>query len=231
MKSVKRKTPKVIQGAISIPPEKLVITSDFIFGHSQDVSGLGLTPFPKLNNVDAIGIDASYKSTGLAIRKGDDVFTGIMTPFPIVPVKRRVSGRIEPKIVSGESYLAKIIKDYYEMYLLLLETYNPKIVCVEDVTKQLGNPEKMVSARAGLRLALINFNHRKVAFVEPTKLKKISTGSGKATKDDMVASCEMLYNYSMWEKYFYDDQCDALFLANLAYNHSMFTQVRLTPYF
>lgn len=218
----------ILQDAVTIPRESVKIHKDYHFNAiiKNHNDGDVLTQLPVGVTSDILALDASYRFTGFALIKDKDMYTGIMSPFTMSVVNKKTG--TQDLTCTGHPRLSEVIEYYYLTTLELLKQVKPTAVIIEDVTKQTADPEKVPSARAGIYLAIRQYGQASVCKMPPTKLKKLATGNGLASKDDMVATVERLYGEQMYTSPLRHDQCDALLLGMLARNHAMFMGVNFT---
>ena len=122
------------------------------------------------------GIDQSFSSTGLSIK---EIYSGDNIELTILTTSKDMDW------FDRSSALSKGILD-------LAEGYNDAVLTLEGLP--FGNlPGNSGKNLAGLQFVIITawrdaVGSGKDFIVTPTSLKKFATGSGKASKDEMVAS-------------------------------------------
>lgn len=220
------KLSKHLKSIVTLPQEDLTIHTTYGFKLRADEK----TPFKKLEDVDitdvdVLALDASYRYTGFGIRKGDVVYLGVLSPFDHKTIKKR-NGTLETQAIADSSGVFEASLWYFYAIQELLEKVKPEKIIVEDITKQLGDPEKVPSARAGILMGCLNYGKAPLAKIPPTSLKKYATGFGAAGKSDMIETVERLYGVNLRTQPLSDDQADAMLLSSVAHHHAMYAGVK-----
>lgn len=184
-------------------------------------------PFPKKDKVKFLGIDGSYKFTGICLRGVEKAYTGVISPcsFAKTTKSSKVQNNLKDKLskLLTPSHIFNLYADFYTKFF---DLHKPEVVCIEGMAAQYrSNRYVLYGSRAALTMCLRKYIQKSkhkitVYFIEPTSLKYIATENGKASKEEMIATASLLYNTSFDLAIRDDDQADALLLASCGYNRS-----------
>ena len=124
-----------------------------------------------------MGIDGSLSNTGIAVADNKNVVEMLsITTNP----KDKIEDRIYLLVVSIED---------------LIDKYKPEIIIIEDIFMYMNGKTVINLARLNGALILL-FKNKNINFIlcPPAKHKKITTGSGKATKNLTIRKVENYFN-------------------------------------
>jgi Holliday junction resolvasome RuvABC endonuclease subunit len=150
-----------------------------------------------------LGIDPSARSTGLAlitVRNGNVKCRECITIAP-------------PKDLKGAARLAYIFAEA-STFLKRTGTYSLTRACIEEASLHSTNRETVLSQVRGIFLLLV-YRHSacEPTGLEPTRLKKFATGSGSASKEEVIKTALYRGDWNPQN----DDEADACAAAEVAY--------------
>ena len=163
------------------------------------------------NRSDAyIGIDPSLSSTGIAVildaPDGLNVILHTIKTSPKSPLRRL------DDIYTAVSEIVAAVQDFHDM----------KCVVIEDLPNRANSAGNTGQAHGVCRLAIYHGGGVAITYapdvplysLAPATLKKYATGSGRASKSDMIAAANRVASGGSLVKD--DNQADAMHMATLA---------------
>ena len=154
-----------------------------------------------------LGIDPGLNTTGYGVI---DVSVGKVRLLEAGVVKSR----------GGE--LSHKVKDIYDGVREVIEVFNPEIVAMEQLYTHYDRPTTAIlmgHARGGICLAAAQANIEVVSY-GATKVKKLLTGSGRASKDQVQRAIKLELGLDQYPDP--PDVADALALALCHFYHGRF---------
>jgi len=152
-----------------------------------------------------LGIDQSYTSTGIVILNG-----GIMAHGHKFAANKAVNRFAQAHEIT--MHITKVV-----------EEYQPRIIAIEGLA--FGMRGNVTRDLGGLQFVIISHlqevKKREITIIAPTSAKKFATGSGRAKKEDMIASLpESVLKYftdlGMKKTTGLSDMADAYWIAKTA---------------
>lgn len=213
---------------LMLPPEEVNITSNVLIVPNRKTDW---SVFDAFKSPDAVGFDNSFRYSGFAIRKGQSILTGVISPCAAEKYKKRGYGestRLAESIDTTPSVALDFIEEAYRQLFFYI---GAEFVCVEDpIIPSFSNKHTLQQYYAYSRLLKVMREFDVVALIEkPSVIKKIATGKGSADKKLMVATANILYEHTPFIENSVanrEDQVDALFICNMGVYYDL---LGLTP--
>jgi len=158
-----------------------------------------------------LGIDPGLNTTGYGVV---DVSAGGVRLLEAGVVRSRAEG------------LAHKVKEIYEGVCEVIEMFSPEVMAMEQLYSHYEHPCTAVQighVRGCICLAAAQSGIEVVSY-EATKVKKLLTGSGRATKDQVQRAIKLELSLEMYPDP--PDVADALALALCHLYHGRFAQFR-----
>lgn len=165
-----------------------------------------------------LGIDPSITSTGWAVLEYDeDKIKNIITPEKSESLFK---GDYKPELLDYDNILTdkdktdrKRFYQIYEQLEKVIKFYKPKVISIEDQYSSL-NPKtlKRLSHVRGVCMFLAEMYQKEMYLYYPTSVKKIASGNGRASKEDMVDAINEYFGLELDFKK-ENDKADAIGIA------------------
>lgn len=173
-----------------------------------------------------IGIDPSINSTGVCIKKDDEIL------YYIIPSKMTKKMKLfnnkyikilpyDKHDVSGQDYINKEVTKTYNIYNIckvieiLIKKYKPDLINMEGVAySSNGSVIDLAGLNYCIRMTSMKHN---IPFqiISPTSVKKFAVANGQAPKEVIIDAWKKLDGNIKDIKYIkIDDLADAYFIAN-----------------